>query len=426
MNFVWNRWRICLAMVLLLSACKPAPASSTVPCPPLLVGVVVAENGVSGAQEQRDGYELALSEINKAGGVQNCPVRLVYESEGNPANPDDAQVAMLNLSDQGVLAVLGSTSNNAAKRVAAISSYFKIPVLISTETGDDILEVGSSWVFRIPPTNQSAAGMALDMVKATIGSQVNLAVIYEHTEYGESAAVAAGQAALDRGLRLVDYQGYFPEAIDFATILEQVKASTPDVIYLINSDPTQASQLVDYFQGQYLPVTMMIGSGSGFTSPDFLYDKDGRLSAPDNFFITSAWSADLPYHSTSRFGYDLSTYRQANGSNSAIPAVVGNVEAYTALHVAVDGIAELLGNSKDAWLEKLSNNENLSAFRDALAATLRGFKASAHPTLLGPLEFDATGQNKVDSILLQVSGGKLVTVYPPNLAVQPPAYTKGW
>src|SRR5512142_2240556 len=100
-------WRICLALVLLLSACKAAPASSTIPCPPLLVGVVVAESGTSGAQEQRDGYELALSEINQAGGVQNCPVKLVYESEGSPANPDDAQVAMLNLSDQGVLAVLG-------------------------------------------------------------------------------------------------------------------------------------------------------------------------------------------------------------------------------------------------------------------------------------------------------------------------------
>ncbi len=419
-------WRVCLILILLLSACKAASTTSGIPCPPLLVGVVVAESGVSGAQEQRDGYELALSEINQAGGVQNCPVKLVYESEGSPANPDDAQVAMLNLSDRGVLAVLGSTSNSAAKRVAAISSYFKIPVLISTETGDDILEVGSSWVFRIPPTNKSAAGMAFDMVKATIGSQVNLAIIYEHTEYGESAAVAAGQAALDRSMRLVDYQGYFPEAIDFATILEQVKATTPDVIYLINSDPTQAAELVAAFQSQYLPVTMMIGSGSGFTGPAFLYDKDGRLSAPEDFFITSAWSADLPYHSTSRFGYDLATYRQSQGNNSAIPAVVGNVEAYTALHVVVDGITELLGSSKDAWLEKLSNRDNLSAFRDALAATLRGFKASAHPTLLGPLEFDATGQNKNDSILLQVSGGKLVTVFPSTLAVQPPAYTKGW
>jgi ABC-type branched-subunit amino acid transport system substrate-binding protein len=426
MKILHPGWRICLCLMLFLSACNTAIATKAVACPPLLIGVVVAESGVSGAQEQRDGYELALSEINQAGGVQNCPVKLVYESEGNPTNPDDAQVAMLNLSDQGVLAVLGSTSNNAAKRVAAISSYFKIPVLISTETGDDILEVGSSWVFRIPPTNKSAAGVAFDMVKATIGSQVNLAIIYEHTEYGESAAVEAGQAALDRSMRLVDYQGYFPAAIDFATILAQVKATTPDVIYLINSDPTQATQLIASFQSQYLPVTMMIGSGGGFTSPAFLYDKDGHLIAPEEFFITSAWSADLPYHSTSKFGYDLANYRQANGINSAIPPVTGTVEAYTALHVAVDGIAELLGNVKDAWLEKLSSRENLPAFRDALAAALRGFKASAHSTLLGPLEFDTTGQNKVDSILLQVSGGKLVTVYPSSLAVQPPAYTKGW
>ncbi len=426
MTLVSNRWRIFLALVFLLSACRPAAATPSIACPPLLVGVVVAENGVSGAQEQRDGYELALSEVNQAGGVQNCPVRLVYESEGSLANPDDAQVAMLNLSDQGVLAVLGSTTNNAAKRVAAISSYFKIPVLISTETGDDILEVGTSWVFRLPPTNKSAAGVAFDMVKATIGSQVSLAIIYEHTEYGESAAVAAGQAALDRSLRLVDYQGYFPEAIDFATILEQLKSTNPDVIYLVNSDPRQAAELVDALQGQYLGVTMMIGSGAGFTSPDFLYDKDGRLSPPENFFITSAWSADLPYHSTSKFGYDLAAYRQAKGNKSAIPAVVSNVEAYTALHAAVDGIAELLGNSRDGWPEKLSNPENLPAFRDALAATLRGFKGSAHPTLLGSLEFDTTGQNKVDAILLQAAGGKLATVYPPALAVQQPAYTKGW
>ncbi len=426
MKLVQNRWRICLALVLLLSACKAASTSNAIPCPPLLVGVVIADSGTSGAQEQRDGYELALSEINKAGGVGNCPVKLVYESEGSPTNPDDAQVAMLNLSDQGVLAVLGSTSNNAAKRAAAISSYFKIPVLISTETGDDILEVGSSWVFRIPPTNKSAAGVAFDMVKATIGSQVNLAIIYEHTEYGESAAVAAGKAALDRSMRLVNYQGYTPEAVDFAAILAQVEATTPDVVYLINSDPKQAMELLGALQDEYLGVTMMIGSGSGFTSPDFLYDKDGRLTPPEDFFIPSAWSADLPYHSTSKFGYDLTAFRQAGGNNSVIPPVVGNVEAYTALHVAVDGITALLDSSKDAWREKLSRSENLPAFREALAATLRGFKGSSYQTLLGPLEFDTDGQNKIDAVLLQISGGKLVTVFPPDVAVQSPAYTKGW
>ncbi|MDD1749712.1 MAG: ABC transporter substrate-binding protein [Methanothrix sp.] len=419
-------WSICLVLALVLSACNTA-ATNNKSCPPLAVGVVVAGSDVSGGQEQREGYELALSEINQAGGVLGCPVSLVYQSEGDSANPDDAQVAMLNLSDQGVLAVLGSTSNDATKRVAAISSYFKIPVLVATETGDDILTLGSSWVFRIPPANKTAAGAAFDMVKATLGSQVNLAILYEHTEYGESAATAAGQAALNRGLRLVEYLGYFPAAIDYAAILAEIKSTTPDVIYLINSDPKQALDMITTFQGQYLGVTMMIGNGSGFTSRDFLYDKDGKLtSSLESIFVTSAWSADLPYHGSGKFGYDLTAFRQTKGDSSAIPPVVRNVEAYTALHVAVDAIDGQLKNSSDTWLEKLAKPENLPAFREALAAGLRAFKGSTYQTLFGPLEFDTEGQNKLDSVVLQIQGGKLVTVYPPSLAVQAPAYTKGW
>lgn len=419
-------WKICLILALALGACKPA-ATNTKPCPPLTVGVVAAGSDVSGGQEQREGYDLALNEINQAGGVLGCPISLVYQPEGDSANPDDAQVAMLNLSDQRVLAVLGSTSNDATKRVAAISSYFKIPVLVATDTGDDILTLGSSWVFRIPPANKTAAGMAFDMVKATLGSQVNLAILYEHTEYGESAATAAGQAALNRGLRLVNYLGYFPAAVDYAAILAQIKTTTPDVIYLINSDPKQALDMITTFQNQFLGVSMMIGNGSGFTSRDFLYDKDGKLaSSLENIFVTSAWSADLPYHGSGKFGYDLVAYRQTKGDSSAVPPVVRNVEAYTALHVAVDAISGLLKNSNDAWLDKLAVPENLPAFREALAAGLRAVKGSTYQTLFGPLEFDTEGQNKLDSVVLQIQGGKLVTVYPAGVAVQAPAYTKGW
>lgn len=412
-------WRVSLVITLLLAACttvsSPFKSSSSLTkpgCPPIRVGVVIAASDMVGGEEQKEGYELALSEINRAGGVQKCPVELSYPSEGESADPDSAQIAMLELTQKDVLAVMGATSTDATKRAAALANYFKIPFLVSSDTGDDIIETGTQWLFRVPPQNKAYAAVAFDKVKET-SLPVNIAILYEHTEYGESAAVAAGAAALNRDLHLAIYQGFPTDLVDYSTMMQNLKSSGANVVYLIVSSPNQALEILKAFEDNALGLTMIIGNGSGFTSHDFLYDEAGNLILDTkNLFITAPWSVDPSREGNPELASSLTAFRKATRIAPSYPPVTRLVEAYTTLKIVVNAMNDAVKASPD-WLNKLSSRENLQGFREALAQALRSTRDSSRETLLGQVVFDTEGQNTHDAFLIGIIDGELRTIYPP-------------
>ncbi len=428
-------------LLLTLAACAPGvptqlPALAKASCPPIRIGAVIADSDTQGGNEQRQGYELALAEINKEGGVQTCPVELVFPPDGETLNPDSAQIAMLELVDKNVAAIVGATSPNATKRAAALANYFKIPFMIAGDAGDDVILTGTQWLFRIPPKNKAYASSAFDMVKNVTSGQANVSILFEQTEYGESAAVAAGSAVLNHGLHLASYQRYDPVQVDYAALFSNLQNAATDVVYVISTNPAQAGEMVQAlrkpqsvakdFSLASLGLTMVIGNGSGFTSSAFLYDSAGKLS-PDleNLIITVPWQADLPWKANENFSANLKAY-QMSSKLAAVQPVSRVVEAYTALRVLVKAMNELPASTPD-WAAKLATQDGMSAYRDSLAKTLRAPQGGSWETPMGQISFDAEGQNSIqETPLVQVIDGALTTVYPDKYKQHDLVYTQGW
>ncbi len=421
----------CLLAATLMTGCSlPAvklpipvsvPVAQKLTCPSIPIGIVIAAADVPDAQDQQEGYELASQEINQAGGILGCKIRLVYDrSEGEGTNPDAVQSAMLGMADGGEVAVVGATGAAATKRIAAIAQYVKMPVVITPDTPDDLMANGSSWIFRINPANKAYAAVAFDLVKEKIGGAAKVAILYDQTEYGQSVAGTAGQAVLDRGLALASYLSYDPATEDFTALLIQVKNSNPDVLYVISSDAKQAQAILTGISGQGMSLSLVIGNGSGFTSHAFLYDQSGNFNAGVNgLALTVPWSADLKGRAVPDFDPRLTAYRKSVHSAATYPAVIATVQAYTALHLVADALIATAKASPRDWQAILSNPDQLSAYRGELAQTLRGFKSAEHNSMLGPVEFDANGQNGATAIIVQASSGSLVVVYPQTAATHP-------
>lgn len=411
-NQRWLFW-LCLALLLaLLAGC--ARKRTPVTCSEIPVGIIIAGDELDEAQEQREGYEMALQEINQAGGVQSCPLRLIYNtSDGREASPENVQAGLLDLSDQGVIAILGATTNDGSKHLAAIAGYTRTPVLIVPDTADDLEDNSSAWVFRINPANEAYAADIFDLAYTRLNGNAGVAVLYEHTEYGEAAAVVAGKAALDQGLNILLYQGYASSTKDYAASLQAAVDAHANVVYIINSVPEQAQAILTTIQEKKLSFEMVVGSGAGFTARSSLYTNSGELNqALGQVIIPMAWSRELPWKGSAGFEAALKTHLQADGKQSAIPAGVRSAQAYSGLWILANAMQMTPQRSIEEWNQILTNSDLASAYRGELAEALRSFHAGQYESLLGPVEFDSAGRNKVDGVLVQAKDGKLVTIYP--------------
>ena len=86
------------------------------------VGVYLSLSGEDTAfgQYTKEGIELAVDEINKAGGVKGKPIKVLYEDD--KSNPQEASNKVLQLIDRDkVVAILGEVASSRSPAPAASS-----------------------------------------------------------------------------------------------------------------------------------------------------------------------------------------------------------------------------------------------------------------------------------------------------------------
>ena len=71
-----------------------------------------------------------------------------------------------------------------------------------------------------------------------------MAILFEHTDYGESAAVSVGDAAIENNIQIALYQRYSSDLTDFKELTDAIQLAKPNVIYLISSQTKQAQGIL--------------------------------------------------------------------------------------------------------------------------------------------------------------------------------------
>lgn len=420
----WNS--LFIILVLFLSGCSFGRQTVATVCLPIRIGVLIADENLERGLEQRKGYEMALSEINEAGGIQGCPIELVYKDEGEVTNSESAQVSIRQLADENVLAIIGGTTNDPTMRAAAIASYFKVPFLIPSTTSDEITQRGNQWIFRLRSTNDTDARTAFEMVRGELGPQARVVILYEQSAYGESTSVVAASAAMAQDLRVDGYFSFITQSSDLTTLAEQVVEIAPEVVYIISSGLEQTNNVLSSLQSQRFSTNMIIGHGPGFTERSFLYDINGNIfNNLNNLLIVTNWSTDLPYGNVDEFVENFSLFSELSGYPSKTP-VMRNVETYSALKLVVKALDKLTLTVPANQKEQDLTGDQLKQYREQLITAMRNIGPNDRETLLGPVIFEGTGQNRQNAILLQILNRRLVTVYPPIYAVQSPYHISGW
>ena len=179
----------------------------------------------------KKGWQLALEEINAAGGVDGRKLEVVSRDDGG--NPGDAvRVADELISRDKVSMLMGEFASNIGLAVSNLAKQRKV-VFVAAEPLTDKLVwgEGNRYTFRLrPSTYMQVAMLVPEAVKL---KKKRWALVYPNYEYGQSAAASFKKlmAAAQPGIQIVAEQAPPLGKIDAGAVVQALQDAKPDAIF---------------------------------------------------------------------------------------------------------------------------------------------------------------------------------------------------
>ena len=203
-------------------------------CPIKIGGLapLSAPGAVGGGEAMRDAMLFAQRDINAAGGVLGCKVKVVIaDTEGLP---EKASAVMEKLITQdGVVAVGGGYHSSVGVAAKDVSNARKIPTVFAETWNDTITGDKQKYIFRIAPLS-SWASATLWKAALRVPGIKKVAIVTENTDYGIPAAAETKKGLATGGVTATIF-GVDIGMQDFSGIVERVKAGKPDYIIVLNT-----------------------------------------------------------------------------------------------------------------------------------------------------------------------------------------------
>ncbi len=172
--------------------------------------------------------QLAVEEINAAGGVDGRMLELVIED--SKCNAQDAITAYNKLTDvDGIKIILGTSCSGAMLGAAPLAESDGTIMFSGLATNPDIATAGE-YIFR---TSMSDAQLGVDTGNLLWADGIrNLATITESTDYAEGVRRTSVAQFENRGGTVVAEERYASDVTDFRTQLTKLTNANPDAIHL--------------------------------------------------------------------------------------------------------------------------------------------------------------------------------------------------
>src|SRR4051812_27012186 len=179
----------------------------------------------------KKGWELALEEINAAGGVNGRKLEIVSRDDGG--TPGDAvRVAEELLSREKASVLMGTFASNVGLAVANLANQRKVLFLAAEPLTDKIVwENGNRYTFRLRPSTYMQTAMLVP--EAAKLKKKRWAIVYPNYEYGQSATASfkklLKQAQPD--VEFVAEQAPPLGKIDAGAVVQALADAKPDAIF---------------------------------------------------------------------------------------------------------------------------------------------------------------------------------------------------
>jgi branched-chain amino acid transport system substrate-binding protein len=357
---------------------------------------------------QRGGAQMAIDDINAAGGIKalgGARVRLLQFDAGDSAeNAKDAAQRMVAQNPE-VVGGFGAWLSTFTLAVTEVTERAEIPWFTQSYS-DLITGRGFHYIFQSSPTAVEQAEKALPTildlaVKATGKKPKKAGIIADNTASTVSFLKSIrGHVLKDLGLTAVVDEVFTPPLTDATTLVQRVRSARPDFLLALSSNVPDDKMILDNMAqyglgGGKLP---MIGNGGHWATPELVANA-GKDVVQGMMIITAAGSGKGLEDIENRY---LKRTKEPWMLQEPMMAY-GHIQLL-ALAVERAGVAD----------------------RQKVADQIRAFDLRDGPALLFPgrhVKYDAAGR-RVDAelMIVQWQNGRIVTTYPPAMAVTPPIW----
>jgi len=257
---------ILVVMSLIVGCSKSADNSNTIK---LGVNYELSGNVATYGRSSVEGIELAIKEINKAGGIDGKEIELVkYDNKSDVAEATTLTTKLI--TQDKVLAVMGPATSGAFKGTIPVAMQNKVPVASGSATADDVTvdENGvKEYAFRICFNDSyQGTGMAnyalnnLKLSKAVV-------IMDSSSDYGKGLAENFVKTFEAGGGTIVAQEAYVAGDTDFNSIITKIKGKDFDVIF-IPGYYEEAGLIIKQAREQGIDVPIL--GADGFDSPELV------------------------------------------------------------------------------------------------------------------------------------------------------------
>jgi branched-chain amino acid transport system substrate-binding protein len=220
-------------------------------------GSLSGENASFGIS-QNNGVQMAVEEINAAGGVLGKKIDLTVD-DNLTKQGETTTITHKLISEDHVVAIIGEVASSKTLEAAPIAQAAKIPLIATAATNPKVTQTGD-YVFRVCFTDDFQAVVIARFVLEKL-KEKNIAFM---TDVKQDYSVGLTNIAKDyfskNGGNVVKEQSYSSGDKDFRAQLTDIKSANPDVIIITGYYP-EASLIAKQARQFGIKATLVGGDG---------------------------------------------------------------------------------------------------------------------------------------------------------------------
>ncbi len=294
------------------------------------------------------GIELAIEQVNAAGGIDGKLIELV-KRDNKSDDVETKSIATYLATQEKVSVILGAATSGLTKTQVPVVNQYEVPLISPSATADDITNDGVNvepYVYRVSFIDSFQGITMANFASDNLGKSKAVILGDQSSDYAKGLAETFNEQFKKNGGTIVSHEAYVKGEKDFNSVLTLIAQKDFDVLF-IPGYYEEVGLIIK--QARELGIKVPIIGGDGFDSP-VLFNLAGPAALYDIYY-SQAYSSIDQDPIVVKFLKDFEDkYKVEPNAFSAL--------GYDTAMLAVDAIKRAGSTDPKAINEALANTKN--------------------------------------------------------------------